>query len=390
MRKLLLLIVVLVLVSAVTSPSWAQEFLFGSAAEEMSYGDDAGAGAGALNFPTDLAFTPDGSIAFISEKTTGRVRAFDLQPDGRYLGRTQPFVTVPVSLLSGYHERGLTSVAVDSYYPDAPYIYVYYTAPGPVLRISRFEDVGGVGRNEFIIRQYPLLNNTFRHVASKIRHNLYDGMLYITVGDNNVPSTSGVLSDPHGKLHRVNPYDGSVPDDNPFPGSTVWAYGLRHTYGICLNWYTGDFYAVDNGENCDDRAFKIVPGQDYGWGRPPTPNCPFGPSSIIWRSGSAPGNQVAPTGCYFIWTDAYTGLNPGDMIFGEWNTRNISRVQLSGPDLGSGTRSRFFTGRTTPTDTGRVTDVEMGPADGFIYFVSCTSAQFPTSCTQGHFFRLNP
>lgn len=343
-----------------------------------------------LDFPTDLAFTPDGSIAFVTEKHTGRVRMYEQQPDGSYVLRPQPFVTVAVSLLSGrYHERGLTSVAVDSYYPDNPYIYVYYTAlrgSTPVLRISRWEDLGGVGGNGVILREYPLLDNTYRHVAAKIRHNAFDGMLYIAIGDNNRPATAQVLSDPHGKLHRINPYDGSVPPDNPFAGSSVYAYGLRHTFGLCVHPFTGEIYGVDNGEACDDRALKIVAGQNYGWGQPPTPNCPFGPS-VIWRSGTAPGNQVSPAGCTFLTTDAYTGYFPGDLLFGEWNTRNISRITLTGPDLDQGTRGRFFTGSA---NSGRVTAVEQGP-DGYVYFTSCLVADmFPLSCPQGRLFRLIP
>ena len=365
---------------------------------------EATAGAGAvppLNFPTDMAFTPDGTMLFVTEKGSGsparaRVRVYDLQPDGlSYALRAQPFVDVSVSLLSGYHERGLTSIAVDSYYPFFPYVYLYRTALNasgqPVLRISRFEDLGGgVGGNGVILRDFPLLNNTHRHVAAKLRHNPYDFMLYIAIGDNNVPARAQSLSQPHGKVHRINPYDGSVPEDNPFPGSSVWAYGLRHLFAISVNPFTGELYGVDNGENCDDRAMKIVPGQNYRWGLAPTPNCPFSPS-VIWRSGTAPGNQVSPAGLTFLWYDFYTGFFPGDMLFGEWNTGDIRRITLFGDALDQGTPpDRFYNG--TPTSTGRITAVEQAP-NGYVYFTSCiVSAMFPTGCPAGasRLFRLNP
>ena len=74
-----------------------------------------------LEFPTNLAFAPDGRM-FFTEKNTGRVRIIE---DGRLL--PDPFVELDVED-SG--ESGLLGIALDPRFSyGQPWVYLYYTSP---------------------------------------------------------------------------------------------------------------------------------------------------------------------------------------------------------------------------------------------------------------------
>jgi glucose/arabinose dehydrogenase len=55
-----------------------------------------------------------------------------------------------------------------------------------------------------------------------------------------------------GKVLRINP-DGSIPSDNPLPGSPVYTLGLRNPWGLARHPRTGVLYATDNGNKAHDK-----------------------------------------------------------------------------------------------------------------------------------------
>lgn len=69
--------------------------------------------------------------------------------------------------------------------------------------------------------------------------------------------------------------DGTIPADNPFPGSPVYAYGLRNGFGLAWHPQTGLLYQSENGANCDDELNLIERGRDYGWGVYAYDDCPY-------------------------------------------------------------------------------------------------------------------
>lgn len=98
-------------------------------------------------------------------------------------------------------------------------------------------------------------------------------MMYVTVGDTGNPPASQDMSSLITKILRYRP-DGSIPDDNPFPGSPIYTIGNRSTQS--LNWHpeTGDLFAPDQGPSYrqaehlreeEDELNVIFAGQNYGW-----------------------------------------------------------------------------------------------------------------------------
>ncbi|WP_345032577.1 PQQ-dependent sugar dehydrogenase [Ravibacter arvi] len=68
---------------------------------------------------------------------------------------------------------------------------------------------------------------------------------------------------PNGKVLRLN-LDGSIPADNPFPGSPVWCMGFRVPQGLV---YTakGNLFVAEHGDATDDEVNLLTRGGNYGW-----------------------------------------------------------------------------------------------------------------------------
>lgn len=90
-----------------------------------------------------------------------------------------------------------------------------------------------------------------------------DGMLYVTAGDAADPEAAQDPEALGGKILRVAP-DGSIPADNPLPGSPVWSLGHRNPQGI--GWDAdGTMFASEFGQDTWDELNVIEPGANYGW-----------------------------------------------------------------------------------------------------------------------------
>lgn len=89
-----------------------------------------------------------------------------------------------------------------------------------------------------------------------------DGKLYLNTGDADDVDSADDPSVLSGKILRFNE-DGSMPPDNPFEGTYVYASGFRNPFGAA--WRTDELYVTENGPDSDDAVKRVVPGADHGW-----------------------------------------------------------------------------------------------------------------------------
>jgi glucose/arabinose dehydrogenase len=220
-----------------------------------------------LDTPWALAFAPDGRL-FVTERP-GRIRVV---VDGRLDPR--PVATLPVTEVS---ESGLMGLALDPDFAKNRRLYVCYTLERPGGLMSRLQGQsrlmnrvarltlreGGPPEETVLLDGLP---GGATHDGCRLKFGP-DGKLYVTTGDAGESRLSQRLDSPAGKILRMNA-DGSVPADNPFPGSLVYSYGHRNVQGIAWDG-AGRLWASEHGPSgfpcCHDEINLIMPGRNYGW-----------------------------------------------------------------------------------------------------------------------------
>jgi glucose/arabinose dehydrogenase len=143
------------------------------------------------------------------------------------------------------------------------FLYVCYTtrkAERFVNRVARLTVRGGQGGAEQVLLDD--LPGAEERDGCRVKFGP-DGMLYITTGDAAIPELAQQLTSLAGKILRLAA-DGSIPPDNPFPGSPVYALGFRNPQG--MGWdRAGRLFVADFGAGFHDEINQIVPGGNYGW-----------------------------------------------------------------------------------------------------------------------------
>jgi glucose/arabinose dehydrogenase len=149
------------------------------------------------------------------------------------------------------------------YEGDTTWIYTYYTSATD-NRIVRMQLNGTPGHYSLGAQQDILtgLAKAGNHDGGRLKVGP-DKHLYATVGDAGQGSRAQDRNSLNGKILRMN-LDGSVPDDNPFPGSLVYTLGHRNPQGIAWD-SEGRMWASEFGQNTWDELNIISPGQNYGW-----------------------------------------------------------------------------------------------------------------------------
>jgi glucose/arabinose dehydrogenase/RNase P/RNase MRP subunit p29 len=310
-------------------------------------------GAG-LNGPTSFAFAPDGRI-FILERTG----AIKIYKQGQLLAT--PFATLP-SQSTG--DRGLIGVAFDPNYAANHFVYFYYTGADKINRLVRLDASTDVATTDpAIIYQTTFLSEQL-HVGGSIVFGP-DGKLYFAVGDNGYPPNAQDLSNPHGKLLRINA-DGSIPSDNPFVGQSgalpeIWAYGFRNPWRLTFDSVTGFLYDGDVGNDTWEEIDRVVPGANYGW-----PVCegpcsnPAYTSPIYYYNHDSVSSSVTLGPVYrsSLFPSTYTGK----LFFGDYARGFIKTLGLDAN--GNSTGATDF-----DLNAGSVVDLKIA-ADGSLYYLT--------------------
>ncbi|GAA2610891.1 hypothetical protein GCM10010399_47210 [Dactylosporangium fulvum] len=313
-------------------------------------------GAG-LDGPSGFEIAPDGRI-FILERT-GKIKIFK---DGHLL--TQPFADLP-SEASG--DRGLIGIAFDPGFGVANhYVYFYYTGHDLLNHLVRFDasgDVGTDGPYTIFQTQSP---SQLLHVGGSIRFGP-DGKLYFAVGDNGYPPNAQDLSNPHGKILRINP-DGTIPPDNPFAGQpgklgAIWAYGFRNPWRFQFDSATGRLYGGDVGDFTWEELNLVVKGGNYGWpvheGRC-TAAC-AGYVEPLTAYNHDGGSGAVTAGPVYRGTQ-FPPEYRGSLFFGDYSRGFIKQALLD--DAGQITQVKDF-----DVDAGSVVDLKVAP-DGSLYYIT--------------------
>lgn len=211
-----------------------------------------------LEGPSGFEIAPDGRI-FILERE-GKIRIYK---DGQLL--EEPFANLP-STATG--DRGLIGIAFDPNFSINHYVYFYYTALDTRNRLVRFNAEGDIGTDGPVILYETTELSNLLHVGGSIRFGA-DDKIYLAIGDNGYPPNAQNLTNPYGKILRLNK-DGSIPLDNPFVDhpfalEEIWAYGFRNPWRFQFDPVSGRIYGGDVGDFSVEEVNKIVAGGNYGW-----------------------------------------------------------------------------------------------------------------------------
>ncbi|MEK7570829.1 MAG: PA14 domain-containing protein [Patescibacteria group bacterium] len=310
-----------------------------------------------LNQPSGFEIAPDGRIFILQRE--GQIRVYK---NGTLL--ETPFADLP-SVASG--DRGLIGIAFDPAFAiDNHYVYFYYTGLDLRNRLVRFDASGDVGQNPLIIYQTNSPSQEL-HVGGSIRFGP-DGKLYFAVGDNGYPPNAQNLSNPHGKILRINK-DGSIPLDNPFYGQQgslpeIWAYGFRNPWRFQFDSVTGRMYGGDVGDYTWEEVNHIVKGGNYGWPAAEgmcTLPCNNYTNPIYYYIHQGDFGSAVTGGSIY-----HGGMFPqeydGDYFFGDYGQGFIRRMDLDAAGNNIGV-SDF------DPNAGTVVDMKVAP-DGSLYYLT--------------------
>jgi glucose/arabinose dehydrogenase len=170
----------------------------------------------------------------------------------------------PDYILPGSGESGVTGICCDPGTGDLFVSMIYAQGSEAKAKVVRMKSRDGlrVTETSTIIDDIPSVFGAHQVHAVTIG---YDGKLYVNLGDGMVtPSPALDDGDLRGKILRLNP-DGTLPDDNPVPGSPIFAKGFRSPFGATWRKSDRSLYISDNGPRTYDRVAKVSAGGDYGW-----------------------------------------------------------------------------------------------------------------------------
>ncbi|GIV57002.1 MAG: hypothetical protein KatS3mg040_1770 [Candidatus Kapaibacterium sp.] len=206
-----------------------------------------------LDTPWEILWGPDGWL-WVTERP-GRISRINPETGEQ---RT-------LAMLADVYEQGesgMLGMALHPNFADSPHVFVAYTwrEGSQILeRIVRFTyDGSTLGDMRILLDRIP---GATIHDGCRLLI-LPDRTLLVTTGDANVASRAQDLQSLSGKVLRLR-LDGTIPDDNPFPGNPVWSLGHRNAQGLA--WHEGILYSSEHGPNSDDEINIIERGRNYGW-----------------------------------------------------------------------------------------------------------------------------
>jgi len=215
----------------------------------------------------------------------------------------------PTASFPGSGEMGVIGITVEPVSGEVFASMVYEESPGSGTmrnKVVRFHSADG---GHTAATQTTILSGIPAGVSHQIQALTMgpDGKLYVNIGDGLYAEAAPDLNDLRGKILRMN-LDGSIPADNPFPHSLVYATGVRNPFGADWRAADGKLYISDNGPDIDDRLVPILAGRDYGW-RVIAPDLTKG-AIHLWNP------PVAPVAIDFMENAAFPSIYSGQLFVG--------------------------------------------------------------------------
>ena len=192
-----------------------------------------------LTEPWAIAFLP-GDEMLITER------------DGRLLhfGGDGPQTVRGVPKVAAVGQGGLLDVVAARDFADSREIFLTYAQPHrggarTALAVARLSADARTLEDLRVIFAMSEASGAGRHFGSRVVE-AEDGTLFLTIGDRGAADRAQDPEVHNGKVVRVN-RDGSIPADNPSPGSAVWAKGVRDGIGLAAHPEVDTLYSTDRG-----------------------------------------------------------------------------------------------------------------------------------------------
>jgi glucose/arabinose dehydrogenase len=209
-----------------------------------------------LDTPWEILWGPDNMI-WMTERE-GRVSRIDPET-----GHREVLLDLTGTVVEG-SENGMLGLVLhpNFMHPDSQFVYLVYTyyTTANLERLVRYTFDSDTLRDELILLDH--IPASYYHIGSRVII-LPDRTLLMSTGDAGSASYALDTNLLQGKFLRLN-LDGSVPDDNPFPGSYVWSLGHRNPQGLFRS-PDGIIYSSEHGPSNDDEVNIIEKGRNYGW-----------------------------------------------------------------------------------------------------------------------------
>lgn len=258
-------------------------------------------------------------------------------------------------------ESGLLGLTLHPDFPATPEVFLVYTY-GPLDNQGYFKErlVKYTFDGTNLVNPDILIDNILawsNHNGSRLLF-LPDNTLLMSTGECYVNQLAQDSSSLSGKYLRVNT-DGSIPADNPIPGSYVYTLGHRNSQGICML-PNGKVLISEHGPSTDDELQVLEAGKNYGW------------PLIHGFCDESFENAPCATGLYkepiHVWTPT---IATSDLVyyenpaFPEWNNR-VLMVTLNGQRLVAMQLDALATSVTDEDhyfqgQFGRLRDIAIGP-----------------------------
>jgi aldose sugar dehydrogenase len=343
--------------------------------------------------PTTMAFLGSDDM-LVLEKNKGTVQRI---VNGQMLD--QPLLQVNVS---SEVERGMLGIAVSKdNQTGKPLVFLYFTESEggePIAsRLYRYELMNDALVNPLLLLDLPAVPGP-RHNSGNIIIGP-DNNLYVSVGDLDGHITmaqnvkGGGWPDGSSAILRITQdgqaLEGGVLGDNGII-KKYYAYGIRNSFGMDFDPVTNMVWDTENGPSYGDEINLIEPGFNSGWlevqGMAPVDfnysedlvnfegKGNYSDPEFVWT------DTVGPTAIKFLHSDRLGKQYENDVFVSDITQGNIyhfdldiNRTQLV---LEGALADRVSNNHTENEDIifgegfGGISDLEVGPYDGYLYIVS--------------------